>query len=138
MYNGRCVYTIDSWRVSFIFIGSPQRLSVVFLDSQEPFRFSRKHTSDIYTYILTLFRWEEWGNPSEEKYFDYMLSYSPMNNVPTDATYPSLLVLGGLCKFMIAALLILCICSSSANRILVRKSPIAYRRRSTCAVLGTC
>jgi oligopeptidase B len=26
---------------------------------------------------LTCGEWEEWGNPNEYKYFDYMLSYSP-------------------------------------------------------------
>lgn len=30
---------------------------------------------------LTCGEWEEWGNPNEYKYFDYMLSYSPF--VPT-------------------------------------------------------
>lgn len=30
---------------------------------------------------LTVGEWEEWGNPNEEKYYEYMLSYSPINNV---------------------------------------------------------
>lgn len=30
---------------------------------------------------LTTNEWEEWGNPNEDKYFDYMLSYSPYDNV---------------------------------------------------------
>lgn len=38
---------------------------------------------------------EEWGNPAEEKYFDYMLSYSPLNNV-TAQDYPSILITAGL------------------------------------------
>jgi hypothetical protein len=25
--------------------------------------------------------WEEWGNPNEAKYFAYMKSYSPLDNV---------------------------------------------------------
>jgi len=39
---------------------------------------------------------EEWGNPNEEKYFDYMMGYSPMNNVKAGAAYPSCLLTGGL------------------------------------------
>ena len=38
---------------------------------------------------------EEWGNPAEEKYFEYMLSYSPLNNV-TAQDYPSILITAGL------------------------------------------
>ena len=30
---------------------------------------------------LTVGEWEEWGNPNEAKYFNYMMSYSPINNV---------------------------------------------------------
>ena len=30
---------------------------------------------------LTTGEWEEWGNPNEMKFFPYMLSYSPMENV---------------------------------------------------------
>jgi oligopeptidase B len=30
---------------------------------------------------LTVTEWEEWGNPNEKKYFDYMLQYSPVDNV---------------------------------------------------------
>jgi hypothetical protein len=40
-------------------------------------------------------RREEWGNPAEEKFFDYMLSYSPINNVAAQA-YPALLITAGL------------------------------------------
>jgi protease II len=25
--------------------------------------------------------WEEWGNPKEREYYDYMKSYSPVDNV---------------------------------------------------------
>ena len=39
---------------------------------------------------------EEWGNPNEEKYFDYMMEYSPMNTVKAGAKYPSCLLTGGL------------------------------------------
>ena len=29
---------------------------------------------------LTVGEWEEWGNPNDAKYYEYMLSYSPMEN----------------------------------------------------------
>ena len=48
------------------------------------------------TIPLTCPEWEEWGNPNEEAYFDYMMSYSPINNVKKNATYPSCLLTGGL------------------------------------------
>ena len=35
------------------------------------------------------------GHPAEEKFFDYMLSYSPINNVAAQA-YPALLITAGL------------------------------------------
>jgi oligopeptidase B len=44
---------------------------------------------------LTVGEYEEWGNPSDEAYFDYMLSYSPYDNIEAKA-YPPLLVLAGL------------------------------------------
>ena len=44
---------------------------------------------------LTTGEWEEWGNPNEAKYFDYMLSYSPYNNV-REQPYPSVLITAGL------------------------------------------
>ena len=44
---------------------------------------------------LTTNEWEEWGNPAEKEYFDYMLSYSPYDNV-TAQNYPHLLVTSGL------------------------------------------
>ncbi len=40
---------------------------------------------------LTVPEYEEWGNPNEEKYFKYMLSYSPYDNLK-QASYPSMLV----------------------------------------------
>lgn len=30
---------------------------------------------------LTVGEWEEWGNPNEEKFFDYMDAYSPYDNI---------------------------------------------------------
>lgn len=44
---------------------------------------------------LTTGEWEEWGNPNEYKYFDYMLSYSPIDNVRPQA-YPNVFVQAGL------------------------------------------
>ncbi len=44
---------------------------------------------------LTTFEYDEWGNPHERKYYDYMLSYSPYDNVAAQ-NYPHLLVLAGL------------------------------------------
>ncbi len=44
---------------------------------------------------LTTFEYDEWGNPNEKKYYDYMLSYSPYDNVEKKA-YPNLLVTTGL------------------------------------------
>ena len=48
------------------------------------------------TIPLTVAEWEEWGNPNEERYFDYMYSYSPMENIKDGAVYPSMLLTGGL------------------------------------------
>jgi len=45
---------------------------------------------------LTCAEWEEWGNPNEEKFFEYMKSYSPINNVKQGVKYPSCLLTGGL------------------------------------------
>jgi oligopeptidase B len=40
---------------------------------------------------LTVPEYEEWGNPNENEYFHYMLSYSPYDNLKA-ASYPSMLV----------------------------------------------
>ena len=40
---------------------------------------------------LTVPEYEEWGNPNEESYFKYMLSYSPYDNLMA-ASYPAMLV----------------------------------------------
>lgn len=47
------------------------------------------------TIPLTTNEWEEWGNPNEPKYFDYMLSYSPVDNV-REQEYPNILITAGL------------------------------------------
>ena len=44
---------------------------------------------------LTTSEYDEWGNPNEKVYYDYMLSYSPYDNVATKA-YPNMLVTTGL------------------------------------------
>lgn len=46
------------------------------------------------TIPLTTFEWDEWGDPRKKEYYDYMLSYSPYDQVkPMD--YPNLLVTTG-------------------------------------------
>lgn len=47
------------------------------------------------TLPLTIHEYEEWGNPKERPAFDYILSYSPYDNIRTQA-YPALFVTGGL------------------------------------------
>ena len=44
---------------------------------------------------LTTGEWEEWGNPNEAKFFDYMLSYSPYDNI-REQPYPNILITCGL------------------------------------------
>jgi len=44
---------------------------------------------------LTTFEWLEWGNPNIKEEYDYMLSYSPYDNVKAQE-YPHLLVTTGL------------------------------------------
>ncbi len=44
---------------------------------------------------LTTSEFDEWGNPKEEKYYEYMLSYSPYDNVK-EQEYPHMLVTTGL------------------------------------------
>lgn len=44
---------------------------------------------------LTTGEYEEWGNPNEEEYYNYMLSYSPYDNIKAQ-NYPNILVTGGL------------------------------------------
>jgi oligopeptidase B len=47
------------------------------------------------TLPLTVGEWEEWGNPSQKEYYDYIKSYAPYENVETKA-YPKILVTAGL------------------------------------------
>ncbi|MBA64275.1 MAG: oligopeptidase B [Candidatus Marinimicrobia bacterium] len=43
---------------------------------------------------LTSNEWDEWGDPREKEYYDYMLSYSPYDQVESK-NYPNLLVTSG-------------------------------------------
>lgn len=47
------------------------------------------------TIPLTTFEWDEWGDPHKKEYYDYMLSYSPYDQVEAK-DYPALLVTTGL------------------------------------------
>jgi oligopeptidase B len=44
---------------------------------------------------LTTGEYDEWGNPNVKKYYDYMLSYSPYDNVEAKE-YPNMLITTGL------------------------------------------
>ena len=46
------------------------------------------------TIPLTSGEWDEWGNPEEKEYYDYMLSYSPYDQIENKA-YPNMLVTSG-------------------------------------------
>jgi len=39
-------------------------------------------------------QWEEWGCPKDKEYYDYMKSYSPVDNIKR-AAYPNILVTAG-------------------------------------------
>ena len=47
------------------------------------------------TIPLTVIEYEEWGNPNDIDYFNYMISYSPYDNVKP-VSYPNLLITAGL------------------------------------------
>lgn len=44
---------------------------------------------------LTTGEYDEWGNPNEKEYYEYMKSYSPYDNI-TNTLYPNMLVTTGL------------------------------------------
>ena len=44
---------------------------------------------------LTVTEWEEWGNPNDPAYFEYIKSYAPYENIEA-VTYPDMLVTAGL------------------------------------------
>ena len=47
------------------------------------------------TIPLTIIEKEEWGSPKDPEFYDYMLSYSPMDNIK-ETSYPHVLATGGL------------------------------------------
>lgn len=47
------------------------------------------------TLPLTTGEYEEWGNPNEEESYNYMLSYSPYDNIKAQ-DYPNILITGGI------------------------------------------
>lgn len=47
------------------------------------------------TIPLTTFEYEEWGNPNQKEFYEYMKSYSPYDNVAAKA-YPNILITSGL------------------------------------------
>ena len=44
---------------------------------------------------LTVIEYDEWGDPNKQEFFEYMLSYSPYDNIEKK-DYPNMLVTGGL------------------------------------------
>jgi oligopeptidase B len=44
---------------------------------------------------LTTLEYDEWGNPNNKEYYDYMLSWSPYDNIKK-VNYPAILATGGL------------------------------------------
>lgn len=47
------------------------------------------------TLPLTVTEWEEWGNPNDAEYYDYIASYAPYENV-AETDYPAMFVSAGL------------------------------------------
>ena len=47
------------------------------------------------TLPLTTMEYNEWGNPQDEQFYDYIKSYSPYDNVKRQA-YPHMLITGGI------------------------------------------
>lgn len=48
------------------------------------------------THVVYILFLNKQGNPNEEKFFQYMLEYCPMQTVQEGAKYPSCLITGGL------------------------------------------
>jgi oligopeptidase B len=44
---------------------------------------------------LTAPEWEQWGNPNQEEYYEYIRKYSPIDNI-RKTSYPNALILAGL------------------------------------------
>ena len=47
------------------------------------------------TIPLTTLEYDQWGNPADDEYFEYMLSYSPYDNIQ-ETDYPEILITTGL------------------------------------------
>jgi oligopeptidase B len=47
------------------------------------------------TIPLTTLEYDQWGNPDDEQYFEYMISYSPYDNIQ-ETDYPEILITTGL------------------------------------------
>ena len=48
------------------------------------------------TIPLTVIEREEWGDPREAEFYNYMKSYSPVDNIREGVAYPAVLVTAGL------------------------------------------
>jgi oligopeptidase B len=48
------------------------------------------------TIPLTTEEWEQWGNPNNRDFYDYMKGYSPYDNIQDGVDYPHFYVTGGL------------------------------------------
>ena len=48
------------------------------------------------TIPLTINEYNEWGNPNDKKYYDYIKSYSPYDNIKKQ-NYPSMYISSGMC-----------------------------------------
>ena len=55
-----------------------------------------KHDMLLSLFALHGAQWEQWGNPNEPEFYDYMKSYSPIDNIRRTA-YPNILLTGGAC-----------------------------------------
>ena len=44
---------------------------------------------------LTTMEYNEWGNPNQKKYYDYMLQYSPYDNINENYDYPHIFISSG-------------------------------------------
>ena len=44
---------------------------------------------------LTTLEYDQWGNPNKKEFYDYMISWSPFDNIKP-AKYPAIFATGGL------------------------------------------
>lgn len=52
-------------------------------------------------------QWEEWGNPKDPEYYEYMKSYAPVDNI-RQTQYPNILVTAGVQLACCCSMLSLC------------------------------